>query len=264
MSGLPTAEARTCDACGAAVTGQFCASCGTRFKGLGRASGWQAVASEYVGAEQPIGVLKAVWTVLRAPVRGPVALALDPTFRSHFVYFGMALSLAAFAHYVGLPRLMAYLLGRQVETSSELVTAEVALHYTLTAVFIPVSYLILASLSAVERRPYQYLKLWLVGSATGMLFQLACMIAIPAVLIAAGLVTALLGLGFQWIAYGWIVLHLAMWLCISAFAGLWAAQFWDLPRIWCIALFLAINVFIEEYLRGAGMIVIRQVLKFWP
>ena len=259
------AAVATCDGCGAVVTGQFCAACGTRYVRPGAASGWRAVAGEYAGAEQPFTIMRALWTIFRSPVRGPTQLALDPTFRGHVAYFAATVSIATLGIYVLMPRVLGVLSRKPVKPDGAIVTHEIILQYLIVAVFVPITYFLFRAVSTKRRTPMAYSKLWLLGAGTLFLSQLLFMISIVLVLVAAGLASVLVfNLGYGWIPLAYHSAHLVMWVCMQLYAGLLAAEFWAVSKVLGAVVFLALAVFVEAFVRDPAMVWIGKLAAMWP
>lgn len=157
MEGAPATGAGLCSKCGHALSGPFCANCGT--PAAPHTDNWSAVASEFWDPGASRNHFETALAFLRAPVRTILSLTEDSTYRSHWSFLSLCLGLQLTLAFAVLPKLLgSYYPVPGLADKSAVLTGQLV-QYTGIIILTPIQYYVCRLLGSIRRSPASYVKL---------------------------------------------------------------------------------------------------------
>lgn len=131
-------------------------------------SGWSAVASNFAGIDRDT-LLGTLGRILRAPIQGPVDLALRDSYGGHLKLFATVVAGTYGVVFVTVPNMAAQSLGREAIASPSQTVLFMTVQYAMLMLSLPLSYYAFRRAGAAERTPMSYYKLTLLAAAASSL-----------------------------------------------------------------------------------------------
>jgi hypothetical protein len=234
MAGAEASEAGLCEACGTALTGNFCSGCGAPVDNT-TAEGWSSLANQLLSKPRPNGILSVALSFLRHPVDTIIRLTDDPTYRSQWAFLSTCLGAQLTLSYVLLPRLYSALLGVPDTADTSAVITNEIVQYVGIAILTPIQFYVCRALGTRPRTPMSYVKL----CALSVSYCTIIATAVALIIFAAGVIAAKTTAGIDMQTVGLSVMSAAM-LIIVIFVAMTHRIFWGMRRWVALAVTLAI------------------------